>query len=148
MNDVRKYIKIIEEYERLDEISRKDAISTIERFSYNIAPHIAKIWYYPNHTAVNHWKAEVVNFINSIIKRSRKVKIKRMDIYKHLSMDVLSIQIRRKIILELHTELGKVLIDERDMYRDFEYFFNELSSIIAENNEIDYNVLNELLQDT
>lgn len=132
---------MIEKYERLEEISRSDAFDTIDSFSYKLSLHLMKLYYYPNNTAYNHWIVEVRNFINSIIKRTRKVKIKRGAIYQSLSQDVLSIQIRREFVNNLHENYGYVIIDMDDMYNSLNCMLEEISKYIDLGNIIDYNTV-------
>jgi len=145
MNEIRKLVELIEEHERLDEITRKEAIDTIDGYTYAISLHVLKLNYYPDHTAINHWKKEIVNFINSIIKRTRKVKLKRKDIFMHLTIDVLTSQEQHKMVFEMSRDLGDNNFDYTIIYNIIENFMEKLSHLIAKEQLITYNELNSIL---
>ncbi len=145
MNEIRKLVELIEEHERLDEISRKQAITVIDNYSYEIALHILKLYYYPSNPAINHWKKEIVNFINNIIKKTRKVALKREDIFMLLSVDVLTSQQQNKMVQQLIRDLGDSEIEFSDIFNTIETFMKKLSHLIADNTLITYNELNDIL---
>lgn len=123
----------------LDEGKRKDATSFIENISYNIGLHFLKLKYMRGHTASNHWEVELRAFINDTIGKTRKAKIKPIYIYELMSSVILSVQMRNKMIREIHDTYGYIQIDLGDVYTFLDNISKELSVFIDKGTDIEYN---------
>jgi len=143
MSEIRKYVELIESNEHIEEGARSDARETIESNSYNTALHVIKAVYMEDSTAYNHWKGEIKTFVNEMIRKNLRGKIKRKHAYEYLSSNTQSIQIRNKMITSIQHEYGYRIIDSDDVYRIIDTFFNSIADNIDSGELIDYNYLDE-----
>lgn len=70
-------------------MTRRDIESKLTSDSIEMRKHIIKLYLYPNHRAVNHWKGEVFDFVNNVgsLKGSHKYP-KQSFIYEYLYKEV------------------------------------------------------------
>lgn len=102
------------------EIKRK-----IHDSSDHIMEHLIKIWIFPNHDTVDHWKREVVGFLNKVPKTKNSKKYPSKEFILKNSWNVYE-DILDNIIISAIDEVEDatpIWFDESDIYKGiFEYF--------------------------
>ena len=148
MSDIRKYVELIESNERVDEASkRKEALKSLNNYSYQIGLHITKVWYLPNYDSYSHWLNELVIFIDNATRKARKVGIDEKTIFEELSSDILSVQYRNKMITTIHTEYEYIVIDLDDLYSLLYDTIKQISIIIANGDRLEYNDIKDIIEE-
>ncbi len=145
MTDIRKYITLVENAEKLDEGSRHKALQYIENNAYILLLHCVKLVYMPDSDSSNHWKVEVKTFVNGMVKKNIRGKLKDTQVYELLTSDNLAIQVRNKMVNFIHDNYGYVTIDVNDLVTIIDTCSKILSGYIANGSLIDYNDIDEII---
>lgn len=145
MSEIRKYITLLEDAEKLDEGSRHKALQYIENNAYILLLHCVKLVYMPTSDSSNHWKVEVKTFMNGMIKKNIRGKLKDAHVYELLTTDNLAIQVRNKMVAHIHDNYGYVLIDVNDLITIIDDFSKKFSKYIANGSMMDYNDIEEMI---
>lgn len=146
MGDIRKYINIVENYERMDEVSRGDAIKSVQNFSYQIGFHALKIVLLPEFQAYNHWIGELRTFINNVMRKTTKAKIKRVDIEATLAHDCLSYHSIDRMISHINSEYDTVRLNSDEIRKKLEPIINKIAYLMDNGTHVSYNDIHELFE--
>ena len=149
MSEIRKYVALLEfeENQLLEASKRKEAIKALNNYSYLISLHIAKCIYLPDYSSYDHWLHEIVAFTNNATKKAQKISLSYDVIFEEISRDVLSLDMRNKMVFTIHDEYDFVAIDLDDLYQSLHQSLKLISKNIASGNKLSYNTIKSIIED-